>query len=152
MITKLNTFRILKSINGEKTYRIEKYEKENRTIFSFLDIKSKKTIGKVILDTLYLDSKNKYGTVGDEYSITDYFYLRYINIDEDFRGQGYSKIFLKEIIAEASKSSIKEMYLYAIPDGGSDNLNLDQLINLYSSLGFKLLKREKHGADMLLYL
>ena len=151
--SKVFTDSSIKNINENiSNYKIVETKKDHRTTISLIDNKTNKTMGKVILDEIYIDSTPsslRFGTVGDEYAIDDYIYLRYINVDQDYRGQNLSKILLQETIKFANKLGIYEIYLFATPDADS-NLNLDQLVKLYSSFGFKELNRIDEGVDMVL--
>lgn len=147
MITNIQLFK-----ESVSNYKIVETKKDHRTNISLIDNKTNKTMGKVILDEIYIDSTPsslRFGTVGDEYAIDNYIYLRYINVDQDYRGQNLSKILLQETIKFANKLGIYEIYLFATPDADS-NLNLDQLVKLYSSFGFKELNRIDEGVDMVL--
>lgn len=147
MITTIQLFK--ESFND---YKIIETKKDHRTTFSLIDNKTNKTMGKIILDAIYLDSTPsslRFGTVGDEYAIDDYVYLRYINVDQEYRNQQLSKVLLQQAINFANKLSIYEIYLFATPDSDS-SLNLEQLVKLYSSFGFKELNRIDEGVDMVL--
>lgn len=143
------------SVNeNNSTYKIVESKKDHRTTISLIDNKTNKVMGKILLDVIYLDStpsNHRFGTVGDEYAIDDYIYLRYLNIDNDYRGMKLSKILLQEAIKFAHRQNIYEMYLFAIPDSDS-SLTLEQLVSLYKSFGFKELEHTDDGVDMVLEL
>lgn len=77
--------------------------------------------------------------------------LTWLNVYEDFRGKGVSKVLLEKVIERVKSMGYNQIYLNASPIEGN-GLEMNELVNLYKKFGFKIVKRKSRDTHMVLNL
>lgn len=108
-------------------------------------------IGEAILSEFGIYGKSyRFKDVLSEYNINlnlkDGLELAYIKIDKNYRGKGFSKYFINELI-KLSKEKDKKFIMLEAADSTTKT---DFLIKLYEKMGFKYLPNE--NGDYMIYI
>lgn len=90
----------------------------------------------------------KHNTIGCNYNKTIYTYIEEIFIKEEYRNQRLGNKIMNYFIDLCKEMRFKEIYLHAY----HDETNLDDLIKIYSTFGFKVIKENPLSCEMLLTL
>jgi len=127
--------------DNDKTYSIDAYND-----------------AQVVADISFVEMKNMYWFFKNDFTQDEYKQLFPENkmamighveiLFSDFRGKGIAKELVKRAIYQCRKIGNKVIYLNAKPF--KDGLDVNSLIELYKSLGFKLIKQINGDAHMIL--
>ena len=75
--------------------------------------------------------------------------LEWIEIKDEYKGQGYATMLMKKAIEVAKKKGLMPLYLNASPMGFT-GMNTEELTSFYEKFGFKVFKRQGHNNLMIL--
>jgi len=77
--------------------------------------------------------------------------IEHLEIEDEFKGQGYAKLLMKKAIAVAKEKGLMPLYLNASPMGSKkDGLDIDDLTGFYESLGFEVFLQQDGNNLMIL--
>lgn len=74
-------------------------------------------------------------------------YVRDVSVREQYRNAGVARLLLTECLSIAKEEGMDRVYLNACPMDSSTNM--DRLVRMYESLGFRVLLRQKGNVPML---
>lgn len=74
--------------------------------------------------------------------------LQDMEINPQYRRQGYAKKLMKKVISYAKKNGYKQIYLNASPMGFG-GLSVRGLVSFYKKFGFKSIKDQGHNVQMI---
>lgn len=147
MITSINEWKIFKySKNQNIKYLIDKKSYGDNTAY-YIKLKSGIDIG--ICETQVISELKEF-TVGYKYQEEPYIYLRLLLVNEQYQQLGFGKILMDYVINDLKHKDLN-IYISCGPLFKSNSIGIESLTKFYSNFGFKRLKPNKFGYDMVLY-
>jgi N-acetylglutamate synthase-like GNAT family acetyltransferase len=147
MITSINEWKLFKySKNQNIKYLIDHKTYGDNTAY-YIKLKSGIVIGRC--ETEIITHKKEF-TVGLNYQEEPYIYLRLLLVNEKYQQLGFGKILMDYVINDLKHKDLN-IYISCAPLFKSTSISIESLTKFYSNFGFKRLKPNKYGYDMVLY-
>lgn len=126
---------------------------EEEDILNIEAIHKDKIIGSVSAELLY-EAYELFDDIDEDlfyeiFESSDIVKITQIKVDAIYRGEGIAKQLLNTLIRISKENGLNQFYLNAYPNDRS-GLNLEDLVNFYEEVGFKVLKDD--GRNIQMYL
>lgn len=149
MITNINEWKLFKYSKNQNIKYLIDYKTYGDNTAYYIKLKSGMVIGRCEIEIITHTTEF---TVGLKYQKEPYIYLRLLLINEQYQKLGFGKILMDYVINDLKqKNKDLNIYISCGPLFKSNSIPLEYLIKFYTNFGFKRLKPNNFGYDMVLY-